>query len=251
MKKIIIKIFLSLLICVLGFSLCINSLAQNIKRCGTTEMTQKFINENPHLLPEILKTRQELEEHTQNFISAKKKKIAATIYVIPVVFHVIHNNGQENIPDAQVFDAMKILNDDFRKWNSDTDEVVSPFNSIIGNSNIEFRLAQIDLYGNPTNGIHRRVSNETYIGDDGSKLNPWPRSNYLNIWVVNASPSGAAAYAYLPANVQSNPSIDGIIIKYSYIGNNNRTLTHEIGHWINLLHTWGWTNEPGCDVPPF
>ncbi|MFH1319070.1 MAG: M43 family zinc metalloprotease [Bacteroidota bacterium] len=243
-KKYKLKIVLSFLVCVFGIFFYIKSIAQNIKRCGTTEMTQKLIDENPHLLPEILKTRQELEEHTQNFISNKNLNSASTIYVIPVIFHIIHNNGNENIPDARVFEAMKILNDDFGKWNSDTDEVVSPFNSIIGNANIEFRLARIDPWGNPTNGIQRIVSTETYVGDSDSKLSPWPRSKYLNIWVCAAA-GGAAAYALLPADAQNSAAKDGIMIMASHVGNDDRTLTHETGHWINLLHPWGWSNDPG------
>ncbi|MFH1319071.1 MAG: M43 family zinc metalloprotease [Bacteroidota bacterium] len=243
-KQYEIKIAISFFACVFGLSLGIKSIAQNTKRCCATEMTQKFIDKNPHLLAEILKTRQKLEEHTRNFISNKNLNSATTIYVIPVVFHIIHDNGIENIPDAKVFDAMKILNYDFRKWNPDTDEVVSPFNSIIGNANIEFRLAQLDPWGNATNGIERIVSAETYIGDDGSKLNPWPRSKYLNIWVC-AEAGGAAGWTYLPSSVNWSPDEDGIVIMASYVGNSNRTLTHETGHWINLLHPWGWSNNPG------
>ena len=42
-----------------------------------------------------------------------------TTYVIPVVFHIIHDNGPENISDAQVQDAIRILNDDLNRLNAD------------------------------------------------------------------------------------------------------------------------------------
>ena len=38
-------------------------------------------------------------------------------YIIPMVVHIIHNYGSENISDAQVVDAIRILNEDF---NNDT-----------------------------------------------------------------------------------------------------------------------------------
>ena len=36
------------------------------------------------------------------------------LYKIPVVFHVVHNNGVEKIDRAQVLDALAILNRDLR-----------------------------------------------------------------------------------------------------------------------------------------
>ncbi|MBL4755085.1 MAG: hypothetical protein JKY52_16000, partial [Flavobacteriales bacterium] len=141
---------------------------------------------------------------------------------------------------------MNVLNEDFRLWNSDTAEVTQAFQPVLGKAMIEFRLAQIDPFGNPTIGIDRIVSTETNVGDDGSKLNPWPRSKYLNIWVVRTIPN-AAAYAYLPSSVAPgfNSLIDGIITRYTVVGKGERTLTHEVGHWINLMHVWGPGNNAG------
>ncbi|HEX2616872.1 MAG TPA: M43 family zinc metalloprotease, partial [Flavobacteriales bacterium] len=119
---------------------------------------------------------------------------------------------------------------------------------------IEFRLAQIDPYGNCTNGIDRIQTLRTDEGDDGSKLDPWFRERYLNVWVVNTiGDEDVAGYAYYPSAVEGPLAIaDGIIILSDYIGrigtgseNNSRALTHEIGHWLNLQHPWGNNNDPG------
>ncbi len=172
-------------------------------------------------------------------------------YIVPVVFHIVHDYGSENISDAQVLDQMRILNEDFRKLNADTSIIVAGFQGVADDAEIEFRLAGLDPNGNCTNGIDRVGSVETYIGDDGSKLNYWPRANYLNVWVVKAINSGAAGYAYLPGGAPS-ASTDGIIILSQYIGSigtgnvsTSRALTHEIGHFLNLSHTWGNSNNPG------
>lgn len=40
-------------------------------------------------------------------------KSSAPVFTLPVVVHIIHNNGPENLPDAQVFKAIQHLNEAF------------------------------------------------------------------------------------------------------------------------------------------
>jgi PKD repeat protein len=233
-----------------AISLCLfasnTALAQELKHCGTDEVFRKVTTQYPHLLQE----QENLEAFTRTY-NEDNQRTASVVYIVPVVFHVIHNYGSENISDAQIVDQMRILNEDYRKLNGDTSNIVSQFQGIASDAEIEFRLAQIDPNGNCTNGIDRIVSQETYIGDDGSKLNPWPRSKYLNVWVVDNISSGAAGYAYLPGTAPTSGT-DGIIILATYVGSIGtgnpatcRALTHEIGHFLNLRHVWGNTNNPG------
>ena len=229
---------------------------QAINKCATFDKTQELMNANPGLQKQIDKEKDDLENHIKSYNLNPVPFQTTPIYVIPVVFHVIHENGIENIPDAKIFEGIKIVNQDFRLWNPDSIEIDQDFLGVKGNGGIEFRLAQLDPNGNSTTGIDRIVSSETNVGDDGSKLNPWPRNKYLNIWVIKTYPSGAAGYSYLPSTV--DPSfmaiVDGIIVNYNYVGHGSgeRTLTHEIGHWLNLRHPWGPSNNPGlttnCNV---
>lgn len=224
--------------------------------CGSTEAMNKIFIANPELRKaflerEAISALQDQQAFATGYSNNVGKQLLP-IYTIPVVFHIIHQGGTENISDAQVFDAMRILNEDFRMLNSTAANTVSAFQSDAADCEIEFRLAQKDPNGICTNGIDRILSTETTVGDDGSKLNPWPRSKYLNIWVVKAMSSGAAGYAYLPGS--AFPSVDGIIILSTYIGSigtgtptRSHALTHEIGHFLNLLHPWGNTNDPGVD----
>jgi PKD repeat protein len=149
---------------------------------------------------------------------------------------------------------MAILNRDYAKLNPDTSFIIPQFQSIASETHIEFRLATIDPNGNCTNGIERIASKKTYNGADHSKLNPWPRAKYLNVWVVNSIGSaGVAGYAYYPSSVVGlGLAVDGILILHDYIGSigtgsvgTSRALTHEIGHYLNLPHCWGNTNDPG------
>ncbi len=231
--------------------------AQEFKHCGTDAVERQMIKDHP----EILDTDRQLEEYTRNYAqnnAARRTRNAngttSTLYIIPVVFHVIHQYGPENISDAQIIDAVNVLNRDFRKLNSDTSSIIPDFQSVAADCEFEFRLATIDLNGNCTNGIERIVSFRTNIGGDAAKFNPWPRNKYLNIWTVahfDSSHASAGAYSYRPS-VSLNPSVDGIISLSNYVGSigtsnpqRSRTLTHEMGHVLNLLHTWGMGNTPG------
>lgn len=221
--------------------------------CGANELHRLFGERanDPALLAEIEAADAELEAFTRAF-EASAERGGGSTYIIPVVFHIIHNNGPENIADEQIFDAVRILNEDFNKENADWDNVNPAFVDIVGDVSIEFRLAQKDPQGNCTKGITRTVSALTNAGDQSMKdLIQWPRNRYLNVWVA-ASADGAAGYTFRPNAVASFPAGDGIVLQHTYTGSINtsspgrsRALTHEVGHWLNLAHTWGNSNEPG------
>lgn len=226
--------------------------AQEILFCGQTEQTQKLFERFPHMIHEAEEASEQLLE--QQHAYAANRGGDEEIIVIPVVFHIIHNNGPENISNDQVYDAMYVLNRDFSLENEDVDQVVEDFGAITADIGIEFRLAQLDPNGNCTSGINRVQSEQTYNGDsDMKELSYWPRDEYLNVWVCNDA-GGAAGYTFLPSSVNGNFNAgnDGIVLRYDYTGSieesnvyRSRTLTHEVGHWLNLMHCWGPGNSPG------
>jgi PKD repeat protein len=179
------------------------------------------------------------------------------LYIIPVVFHVVHDNGEENISDAQIHDAMAVLNADFRKLNADTNQIVAGFVDVAADIDVEFRLAKRDPYGDCHSGINRIESELTYEGNNEMKqLIHWPRNSYMNVYVA-ASAAGAAGYTNYPSDWGAGT--DGIVLRHDYVGSigtsnpyRSRTLTHECGHWLNLPHTWGSSNNPNeadnCDI---
>lgn len=215
-------------------------------------MLEAIHGNDPEALRLIAEAKTELDAWTAQF-EANYDPAQRNTYVIPVVFHIIHDNGVENISDAQVEDAIRVLNEDFNKLNSDWPNVKAEFLDRVADVGITFRLAQRDPQGNCTNGITRTKSSTTYLGNSQmTSMIQWPRNRYMNVW-VGASAGGAnvAGYTNYPYVLNNNPSSDGIVLKHNYVGgigtsspSNARTLTHEVGHWINLPHLWGNSNEP-------
>ena len=223
------------------------STAQRQHSCYSSEMNNLSLQNNPQLQID----RQVLEDWTARYGQLERRN-NAVVYVIPIVFHILHQYGAENISDAQIYDEVAILNRDYRKLNADTSVIIPDFVPLAADIEVEFRLASIDPQGRCTNGIDRIVTPLTNGANDQSKLNPWPYSKYLNIWSAKTlANAAAAAYAYYPG-AAPDTAYDGVISRYDYIGsigtssvNNSRTITHEIGHCFNLAHPWGSTNSPG------
>lgn len=177
----------------------------------------------------------------------------ADIMVIPLVFHVFHRYGPENISMAQVKDQVRILNEDFNGQNASISQLVNEFKSIAGNTEIEFRLATLDPDGNCTDGVIRHYDPKTYYDGRGpiqqhKRDYGWPSDKYMNIYVVGSietSGNGGTilGYAQFPGG---NPATDGFVVRHDNVGsigtsNPGRatTSTHEIGHMLGLFHTWG------------
>lgn len=238
-------------------SLSLLTHAQINNWCATDSINSAEILNNP-----LAKhNQQQFANFVENYIKNnppngfRSNKTASSIiqYVIPVVFHIIHNNGPENISDAQIYDEMQTLKINYQGLRTDTAAVYSTFKPLIADVQIEFRLAHIDPNGNCTNGIDRIVSPLTNNADDNSKLNPWPYNKYLNIWTINTwNPAigNPGAYAYLPGVAPQGK--DGIIALHSLIGSigtatpaNKWVITHEAAHWLGVPHTWGVSNTAG------
>lgn len=216
--------------------------------CGTSHVHNHLLQENPAMADSLAKW--ELQSALNPPVSEKATK------VFPIVFHIVHSYDGNWVTDAQVRDAVRIINEDFKGLNADLSSVISGFQSIIGNPDFEFRLARRDPNGNCTNGITRTFSRKTFSAGENVKTiaQQWDPTKYINVWVVSNIASGAGGYAYLPGTAAFMPQRDGIVIRATQFGGigfsnggtfSKRSLTHELGHYFNLLHTWGNSNSPG------
>jgi hypothetical protein len=234
--------------------------------CGSDYLYETILQTNPEIalarrqMDETLLERQLSQERLSN------PDTAETI-VLPVVFHIIHQNGPENISDDRIHRALEYLNKAF----GHSGEYAQ--NGPGANVRIQFCLAQRDPNGAPTTGITRTESALTNIlvnPDDIllKNLVRWDPLHYINIWVVNsilsaAPPDGISylGYALLPFAVGSDR--DGIVMVDNYTGvesaGANGILAHEMGHYLGLYHTFegGCANDNCltqgdrvCDTPP-
>lgn len=228
-------------------------------------ITHKKMNElkaNPQFAKEYAKEQAAFE----SLMLAKKgdnSTTKATVYTIPVVFHILHNNGPENVSKDQIMSALNILNRDYAMLNPDTASVQAPFQSLRSKVDVKFVLATKAPNGACFTGITRTQNAITNDGSNGTaQINAivagndvyngqWPGNKYLNIYVCEDI-GGAAGYTMLPAGWSANSMQNGIFILHNFFGNigtsseySSRALTHEVGHWLNLDHVWGDNNNPG------
>lgn len=222
--------------------------------CITTEMTEELMKQDP----QYKINQDELERFTEQYElqqrnNSSANKTSSVVRIIPVVFHVIHAGGNENISDAQLLSQIDVLNADFRRLNADTTDTPGPFKPLGADCQIEFRMAQLDPNGNCTDGIVRVFSPLTYNARNNVKaLSYWPSNKYLNIWIVktiensNGGPGNVIGFAQFPGT--GTAATDGVVFASDWTGNigtavanggEGRTATHEVGHWLNLRHIWG------------
>jgi len=238
MKKIVL---------ILSFLVSLQSFAQS--SCAHDKQREQLYKEHPELAPHLNDKHDFLEKFTRSFRQNDNYRSNLNIR-IPVVFHIVHDNGIENISDDQIHESIVQLNEDFSASNPELTNVHPNFESLVSNVGFEFRLADLDPNGEPTTGINRIQSELTYNGSNLAlkQMVQWDPTMYLNIWVVYSSDGGnGSAFAYYPADVEGSGSIyDGVVSSYWAVGRTEtavwthyKILTHEVGHWANLKHTWG------------
>ena len=242
-------------------SLTGKSIGQSTLPCNTYDMRSRYIQEHP----EIADFEKQLDKDISNFINhhdapgsiARKTSSAhadTDWYDIPVVVHVIHDNGPELLPDNKIYNLITEMNQ-FYSLQNNVAPVIAAFKPYIGKAKFRFHLATKDPSGNPTKGITHRMSYLTYGGDDQAKFDQWNPANYVNIWFENVvgqkiTNGIIVAYALQPPSAGAAPYRDGIISNYSFIDDGSKSgvgggsIDHEMGHVMNLDHTFGKTNNP-------
>lgn len=235
---------------------------ENPSPCGASEAQIRLFEENPEFEAEFEAEQVEFQLAYEEFLTSWSPDDRST-YIVPMVVHVVHLGGEENISDEQIYNAIEVLNEDFNMENSDLALTIPEFADIAGNCDIEFRLATKDNSGQCHRGITRTYSSTTYDTGLGGGSHPiieavrdehgnWPQNKYMNVFVC-IDPNGAAGYTFNPGGWYPAGGMYGsIMMRHDYMGaigtsSNGRkhTLAHEVGHWLNLSHPWGGTNNPG------
>lgn len=231
------------------------------EKCGTRAVLDHYRS----LDPMVEKRLADLETFTQNWEAKVANSVRnRTVVTIPVVVHVVWRFPSENISDDQILSQITVLNQDFRKLNVNLNSAPPEFLPLAADCELEFCLAKIDPAGQPTNGITRTQTNQSFIGSLTSASgefvikhttlgghDAWDESKYLNIWIGSLS-AGLFGYATFPDSAPAGE--DGVVVGPKYFGTIGlaagstpqqlgRTTTHEIGHYFNLHHIWGDGNN--------
>jgi hypothetical protein len=222
--------------------------ASNQRNCQAMEVLEMQLQNDPKLAARMT----EIEQFTYQFEKgmANKGKPGSGgeeptpyngVVTIPVIVHVLYNTTQENISDAQIASQIAVLNEDFRKTNSDYPLTPSEFSNLVTDSEVQFVLVKTNRKSTTKTswGTNNSMKYTSQGGIDAE--NP---SKNLNIWVCNIG-GGILGYAQFPGG---SAATDGVVIGPNYFGrvgylsvpfNKGRTATHEVGHWLNLRHIWG------------
>ncbi len=253
-----------------------------VVRCATMENDAALRANNPNL-----GTLEDMEQFLAPIIEQKKQggsnlHIVDGVYIIPVVFHIVHDGDAlgtgDNISNALIQSQLETLNDDFRKRAGTNGFNTHPAGA---DTKIEFRLAQRRPNGTafPEPGVNRINRNtagftappyttnyvDANIKPYTTTTQGYDGSVYMSYWSVPLS-GGILGYAQFPQTTLSgmdcNPQstvTDGVVMATNTVGgetvpssgapyNLGRTATHEIGHWLGLRHIWG---DGGCGVDDF
>ncbi|RJP60160.1 MAG: hypothetical protein C4543_05515 [Ignavibacteriales bacterium] len=223
------------------------------------------------------------------FLSCQDDKIVdpvednpeSKIYKLPVVIHILHKGepiGEGfNLSKERIERQVEILNEDYRKREGTRGYNKHPDG---GDSKIEFVLAKKNPVGDVTDGIVRvnidSVDNPTNTGslfDYYAYYSYWNPENYINIWTMPLDESMINIVLGMATGPETElPGADllakgepyqaeGILINTYHFGeseinsnyNLGRTLTHEMGHYLGVLHLWGGgdcENNDFCDDTP-
>lgn len=225
------------------------------RACPSDIIREKALKSDPALRARFDANELQSEKFSRDIMMGKV--LADGTVEIPVVFNVIYNTSTQNISDARIAEQIAVLNADYGATNSDVTNIPSAFQpSAAGDVKIRFKLITTNRKQSTKTGWRSDLEEMKKSTTGG--INATDPTKNMNIWVVNSildenSQPGTLGYAYYPES--AGLWYDGLVIGYQYIGktgasapfNLGRTVTHEVGHYLNLPHLWGSSNT-GCQT---
>jgi hypothetical protein len=185
-------------------------LTDEMPSCGSYRMMQNMPSETYNFLELSNTLMQQVVQMVQNQQNTRNYE---DLLIIPVVFHIVYNNDQENLADSIILNQLEILNQAFRRQNENASQTRPAFLDFVGDTKIEFRLAEVDPFGSLTTGITRTPTDITHFGGilpygsnqsneittwvndslfynwfrltktDLGGIDAWDTERYLNIWI--------------------------------------------------------------------
>ncbi|RMF27150.1 MAG: hypothetical protein D6765_07930, partial [Bacteroidetes bacterium] len=176
----------------------------------------------------------------------------------------------QNLSEERIRAQIEVLNEDFAAINEQYFHTPFGWDSIAGVPNIEFCLAEFDPAGNPTNGITRdqmTVTGTSWTNNNiRTEIMPalsWDPLHYYNVYVLpipgTTADGGVVGFANYPTPGVIGNATDGAVVDYRWFGgpgfgqSGYRTLTHETGHYLGVLHPFAGNScsaDDGIDDTP-
>jgi hypothetical protein len=217
------------------------------RSCGAMAAHMMLLERYPAFRAAQMRLEGATERQRQRTFEAARTKLVT----IKTVVNVVYKTAEQNISDAQINSQIAALNKDYRATNPDRNHTPTPWIGLVSDVRLEFKLVKV---------TRTKTTKDTFTYDDRVKkastggIAPFEPKKHLNLWVC-ALGGGLLGYAQFPGGPQAT---DGVVINYRAFGttgtaqapfNKGRTATHEIGHYFNLRHIWGDTEDcSGSDI---
>lgn len=241
------------------------------RMCGREQIFRQIQQEHPRTFRQLVVERQQRNASARPYAA----KSTADQHPIPVVFHVIVGQAQYTTlgGDAGMLrrasSQLAGLNRDYNAENPDASLIPAPFKSLAASTGIRFGLANQTSAATIAPGIEVKILTtppdyNVFNAYRDAKVNgahglaAWDPDKFLNVWVVIAT-GGTIGVTVSPLDKGAtfgdriiDKSDFGVVINFGSFGvretqsqyftpetDLGRTLTHEVGHFFELMHTWG------------
>jgi hypothetical protein len=148
---------------------------------------------------------------------------------IRIAFHVITSHGEGNVSQDRIAEQIRELNRDY------------------AGTGYRFELTSVDRTENPAWFKMTPGSGKERQAKQALAIDP---THHLNLYTCGPGQS-LLGWAYFPWSAPESHYIHGVVVDHASLPGGQapfdlgRTATHEIGHYLGLLHTF----QGGCSAP--
>lgn len=159
------------------------------------------------------------------------KVVAPTTVEVPLYWNVVTDGCKGHLDQSDIEGQIKVMNSDYKA------------------AGYSFKLTNVTYVDRPDWFSRSYDASETE--DMKKALRQGDGAKALNIYSVNFN-DGTLGFATFPWDYSKDPKADGVVVQFNTVPgggmsnyNGGRTVTHEVGHWLGLYHTF----QGGCAAP--